>query len=903
MFDRLGTSVSRHWLLALAFWVALAAGLHLCAPPWDQVTRDGDFEYLPADMTSVRGTRLLHEAFPEIRSRSAAVLVVARSEGKLQPADFRIADRLVQRFAPPEGSGGGTSTNHSAADNGSSGDHRSDEIGPHTAAAPGGDAAAAPSGEEGAPGAAPPGASSPGAASPGKSANHGSLAMPRHADGPVVGVWDYRSLVVGRKLLSPVGDQGQAALAVLQLGKEFMSIANMRFMQQVYDTLDELRSEADFPAGLELGVTGSAAIGADMLLAAEQSIRNTERTTILLVVLILLLVYRAPGLVVVPLATIAVSFSVGLSLLALLVRLSGQLDWLDFQVFKTTRIFIIVILFGAGTDYCLFLIARYRELLGQGLGPEQALSAALGRVGKALAASALTTIVGLGAMVFADFGKFRNGGPAIALCLVVTLAACVTMAPALLRAAGMRIFWPFARSLRGGAAQQGEQRGAPRFWLWLADVVLRYPGRILVVSFLLLAPLAGYGWRPQVTYDLLAELGPDSPSVRGTALLRQHFLAGQISPATVLAWHPHGAFDTSEGEQKIARLTRFLYELEYTDATGRRMRPILSVRSLTEPLGDPPGSFNPLTAAGRGKLAVLKHPRTMAQYRAGRTPFRGKVTRFDLILPWDPFHRESIALLDHVQRRLDALQAGELTEWPEGVPRDWHETMLANWHGARFEFCGATASVRDLQAVTREDRARIQQLVVLGVLAVLVLILRRPLVCTYLVLSVLLGYFVTIGATDLFFGWLYGATYHGLDWKVPIFLFVLLVALGADYNIYLTTRTFEEQQRHGPRKGLRTALARTGGIITSCGVIMAGTFASMGTGTLRAMQQLGFALALGVLLDTLLIRTILVPAFLALWTVPRGGPHGESGTPATESAANLQGEPDDRVAKSRVPSA
>lgn len=868
MFDRLGTLISRHWLLVLACWLVLAAGLQVCAPPWDQVTRDGDFEYLPADMTSVRGTRLLEEAFPEIRSRSAAVLVLARSQGELQPADFRIADRLAQRFSPPEDSAAGASADLAPGSSDSSAQQRTGSTAP----------ASTVRGKHG-PGAQSSGALSPRRVSPGEPAQQKTSAVPPPGTGPVVDVWDYRTLVVGRRLLSPVADQGQAALVVLHLSEEFMSIANMRFMQQVYATLEELRRAADFPAGLEVGVTGSAAIGADMLLAAEESIRNTERTTILLVVLILLLVYRAPVLVVVPLATIAISFAVSLDLLALLVRLSGRLDWLDFQVFKTTRIFIIVILFGAGTDYCLFLIARYRELLGQGLAAEQALSGALGRVGKALAASALTTIVGLGAMVFADFGKFRNGGPAIALCLMVTLAACVTMAPALLRAAGRCIFWPFARPRPAAAGEARAESGTARFWLALADVVLRYPGRILVASLLLLAPLAGCGWRPEVTYDLLAELGPNSPSVYGTALLRRHFLAGQISPVTVVAWHPRGAFDTTEGEQKIARLTRFLYELEYTDSTGQRLRPILSVRSLTEPLGDPPGSFNPLTAAGRDKLAVLKHPRTLAQYRSQRPPFAGKVTRFELLLPWDPFYHESAALLDHIERHLDGLRAGALKEWPAGVPRDWHETMLADWQAARFEFCGATASLRDLQAVTREDHTRIEQLVVLGVLAVLIVILRRPLVCAYLVFSVLLGYFVTIGTTELFFGWLYGATYHGLDWKVPIFLFVLLVALGADYNIYLTTRAFEEQQRHGPREGLRLALARTGGIITSCGVIMAGTFASMGTGTLRAMQQLGFALALGVLLDTLLIRTILVPSFLALWTIRRGVADRENGSP------------------------
>lgn len=657
------------------------------------------------------------------------------------------------------------------------------------------------------------------------------------ADLPIVAVWTPWTDVIGKKLIST---DRRAALVVLQLSSEFMAVENIRTLAAVQEIVASAGRADALPEGLSYGISGSAAIGGDMLSSAKESIENVEIATIALVLIILLAVYRAPALVFVPLATLVVAVYVSLDLVALLTQASQLpgFDWMNFKVFKTTKIFVLVVLFGSGTDYCLFLIARYREELQRGLDYPSAMNAALGKVGAAIVGSALTTILGLGTMVFADFGKYRNGGPAIALCLAVALVACLTLAPALLRAFGGVIFWPWGI----GPANSDDQRRldavpAGRFWTWMADIILARPGTVLALSLLALAPLAWRGSSVQVTYNLLEELRDDRPSVLGTQSLRRHFFAGDTGPVSVVAQRPGAKFDTPKGERDIARLTRRLFEVPG----------VKSVRSISEPMGDAPGYRNLFSAAGRRKLAAREHPRTRALYLSQAPQLKGEVTRLDVILAYDPFSADAVEALNRIDRRLAQIASD----------RD------SAWFGTRFLFAGTTSGVRDLTAVTQSDQTLIQRLVVLAVLAVLLLIIKRPVISIYLILSVLFTYFVTIGAAEMVFDWLY-EPFSGLDWKVPLFLFVILTAVGEDYNIFLVTRVLEEQKRHGPREGLKLAIVRTGGIITSCGVIMAGTFFSMMFGTLRGMLELGFALSLGVMLDTVVVRPILVPAFLAL---------------------------------------
>jgi RND superfamily putative drug exporter len=791
MFARLGEIVTRHWLSVIVGWAALAVALRMVAPQWNAIAHDGNLAYLPAGMTSVEGERLLREAFPQNRAQSQVIVVIARDDAPLTDADKDVAAYLADEF-----------------------EKLTEEL-------------------------------------------------------SIADVWTHDMRVIGEKLKSA---DGRAVLIALQMRGEFMAVENIRILDRVASVLAEAQSDKEFPAGLQLGVTGSAAVGGDMLASAAESIRNTELTTILVIVVILLVVYRAPLLVVVPLLTITVSVVVGTSVLALLAQLNQipGMEWWDFKVFTTTRIFIVVILFGSGTDFCLFLIARYREELDRfaghslaerslhplsgpllkGEGERQALSAALSGVGEALVASAATTIVGLAMMFFADFGKFRDSGPAIAVCLAVTLAACITLAPALLRAAGGYVFWPSKATLPAGqpadvrletsrqrADHRAEQFSTSGFWTQVSHLVIRRPGLLLLASVVLLAPLAVEGVSVEITYDLLSEMRADRPSVAGSRLLREHFPAGETGPVIVLVNRRDEDFRTTEGRDEVAELTEQFLKLDGVEA----------VRSATQPFGHPFRGLGSLLGGGATKVLAANTARAKDTYVTPDAELGGTVARFDLILDDEPFSREAAARLTAIESEVLSLQE-----------RD------ASWRDADFYFAGTTSATRDLERVTSSDQTLIQQLVVMAVLAVLLVLLRQPLVCVYLIVSVLFTYYVTLGATELMFGLLYGDTFAGLDWKVPLFLFVILIAVGEDYNIYLMTRVVEEQARHGPIRGLQLAVARTGGIITSCGIIMAATFVSMATGTLRGMQELGFALSLGVLLDTLVVRPVLVPAFLTL---------------------------------------
>ncbi len=650
-------------------------------------------------------------------------------------------------------------------------------------------------------------------------------------------VSSHRDPLIGSRLRSP---DGRCTLVMVAMNSPFLALrtgeAVRRIEDQVRPLVDEYRRRTASGPGLQLAITGPSGIGRDINDAVYRSLDHTTIATLVLVIIILILIYRSPLLALVPLVTIGGSVYVSLHLLAVLSLIPG------FQIVNITRIFVIVVLFGAGTDYCLFLVSRYREESQHTGKSSDGVRIGLRQVGWALTASAGTVVCGLGMMGFAELAKVRYIGPAIALSLVVALLASLTLAPALLRLLGRAAFWPSSvpsPPLRGrGVGGEGVPGAKPQaalsgIWEGAARVIARRPGVVWLSCVALLLPLAILGYRTEYVYDFCAELPRDSQSRRGLEVIRRHFTAGEISPLTVLLQSDR-AWTGADERALIARISAELSVLEN----------VAEVRSLTQPLGTPASGTKPSLLTKIDLLQSFAESMAREHYLAqvGDT----QVTRIDVVFHTEPFAAASVEAMHRVRAHVEQAVAGHGPTPP------------------RVALYGITASTHDLAQVHNSDRIYVNALVLGGILTILLLVVRRPLLAVYLLATVLFSYYVTIGATELLaLGWLDSALGQ-VDWKVPYFLFIILVAIGEDYNIFLITRVLEEAKRHGMRTGTCRALVQTGGTITSCGLIMAGTFATLMLCSLATLVQLGLALALGVLLDTFVVRPVLVPAFLLM---------------------------------------
>ncbi len=920
--------ITQYWIWVILFWVVLAIGLRSIAPSWESIAQDGDLQFLPSDLPSRIGQKLLEEGFPKHRARSQLVIVLAREDKPLRQLDLAIGLDVGRRLMYATAVAAYRRNQLQAAEGiRLVGDRANDQENLKLVLAFFDEAVALDQQwHDAARASIPDDQSLPsdrlamlfwdrsqvhtemGQEDQARSDRETALLLePEIARcklmeqrtefewDHLLDLWTWNDDLLGSKLGSK---NPRAKMLVLQLDSDFIATSNISLLEHTEKLLTgvtKLYEPWKAESEMEIGVTGSAAIGGDMLRASSQAVRQTEWVTVALILVILAVIYRGPLLVAIPLMTIGLSLVVAMSIVALIADGPGQQSSLGLHVFTTTRIFVVVLLFGAGTDFCLFFLARCREVLqvnpyASRRNVQRMVATSWCNVHDALLLSALTTIVGLGLMFFSKFEKFRNTGPIIGLSLAVTIVVCLTFTPAVICGFGHVAFWPALSKKRRKSNEHSNDLNAVdtkpdleslavgpttkftaadsltiRIWTRVAQFVVTKPVRTLLVCLALLAIPAIQGWihRDWVTYDFARELNESAPSRQGARLVAKHFQSSDNSPLTVVM-NGKSAFSS---DKELRQAVEKLRELLYVDG-------VVSVRSLTDPLGDfPPERRMGLFAQDSWRRRLLEgHTLTQKFYVSSNPSMDLRVARLDLLISPNPFSVEAEDVLARVEQILER----EVTD-PASL-----------WFESEFAYAGTTPGIHDLKTVTQADQRRIQILVTLGVWIVLLIMLRRIWISGYLIFTVVLSYLTTVGLSQWFFQWAYGDDFVGLDWKVPLFLFVILVAVGQDYNVYLTTRVIEEQKRHGPIKGLKRALILTGGIITSCGIVMAGTFLSMTSGAvgqwlnqiglpifqssnestpvLRGIVELGFALALGVIIDTFLVRSILVPAMFAIQT-------------------------------------
>ncbi|MBC9955680.1 MMPL family transporter [Yimella sp. cx-51] len=522
------------------------------------------------------------------------------------------------------------------------------------------------------------------------------------------------------------------------------------------------RLASSTPDGVQSGVTGPAAIKADLAAVFEGADFRLLAATAAIVALLLVLTYRSPILWIFPLVVIGIGDRLATVVATHVLDVTGT-SWDE----STTGI-LSVLVFGAGTNYALLLISRYRDELRHHDDRREALGLALRRTSHAVLASATTVVFGVLTLLLSAFPTTRGLGLACAVGIVIAVIFALVVLPAVLSSLGRWVFWPRVPQVGETTLDEGHS-----LWRRVGDSVAKRPMAYVAGTLVALALAAG--GLSQVKLGLPdAEQFLETPDSISTAQrLGESFPAGSADPATVLT-----RADASAVQKAVEQVEG------------------------------------------------------VASVRPGGRSTDGKLTSLQVVLANAP----------------DSDAAEQTVRDIRAAVKPLGQTHVG----------GSTAKALDEGTGHADDRMKIMPLALVLVLGALMLLLRSLLAPAILVATVIATFLASLGVSWWIFTGLLDFTAVGSN--VPLLAFLFLVALGVDYNIFLVTRAREESAAHGSREGMLRALAATGGVITSAGILLAAVFAVLGVLPLVVLAQLGTIICVGVLLDTLVVRTVLVPA-------------------------------------------
>lgn len=535
------------------------------------------------------------------------------------------------------------------------------------------------------------------------------------------------------------------------------------------DAVEELRTAAKdgLPPELTVQVTGGPAFGADIADSFSGANTTLLLVTAAVVALLLIVTYRSPVLWLVPLAVVGLADRVATSVGTGLAELTG----LSFD--GSTSGITSVLVFGAGTNYALLMVSRYRDELHRHADHRDALRRAVRRAGPAILASNATVVLALLVLLLAVLPNTRSLGALAAAGLIVAAVFVLFALPPALALCGRKVFWPFV--------PQVDERDSAGEGIWhrVAAGVVRRPAIVAgaTLSALVVCALALLG--TQVGLSQTEQFRVSAEAVDGFDTLAEHFPSGSADPTTVIA--------RTESAAAVQRA------LEGTEGVER------------------------VTATG--------------EFGAGSS-------RWSVVLRAAPASEEAFGTVERLR------------------------AAVAEVPGAQALVGGNDAEALDVRDSARRDQLVVIPLILVVVCVVLLALLRAVPAAVVLVAVTVLSALAALGVGSLLSTHVFG--FPALDTNVPLFAFLFLVALGVDYTIFLVTRAQEETPEHGTTAGMVRAVSATGAVITSAGVVLAAVFCVLGVLPLITLTQLGIVVGIGILLDTFLVRTVVIPALFAV---------------------------------------
>ena len=692
---------------------------------------------LPAGFDSTQGQELLMD-LPDEGNRAAIVLFTVEDEG--------ILDRLPELSALME------------------------EVAPEGAApaededVPAGPPAGADA--EGSTAGPPPGVDTEGATAgppPGVDTGDATAGPPPGVDtegegagGPPPGMLDGDFMVI------PAED-GTAAFSVLNIDAP-TSVDARDIVVELREVLVE-----GAPEGVTAEVTGPAAIDADLASVFDGANFTLLAVTASVVAVLLIVTYRSPLLWIVPLSVVGIADRVATTSATHVLKAVG-VPWDD-----STIGILSVLVFGAGTNYALLLISRYRDELRTHEDRFAAMRIALKRAAEAIIASAATVVAGVLSLLLSVFPSTRGLGLACAVGIIIAALGVLIVLPAALVLFPRWIFWP-------QVPKEGQEKLADSTSIWrkIGNAVARRPVAFAGGSLALLLLMASGITQIKSGLDIEEQFLETPQAITAAQRLGESFPAGASDPLVVVT--------RTDDTAVLEELGESVAEVDGVDQT-----------TVVEPEN------------GIGQVQV--------------------------VLDVEPGSDESEAAVEEIRTLLaDADEATHLT--------------------------GGDAALMDADDGAVRDRLVVMPIILATVLAALMLLLRSVLAPIILLSTVVVTYTAALGISWFLFTGIFG--FSAIDATMPLLAFVFLVALGIDYNIFLITRTLEEARDHGTRDGVLRALGATGGVITSAGILLAAVFAVLGVLPLVVLAQIGVVICIGVLFDTLIVRTVVVPAIVRI---------------------------------------